>query len=153
MAIDPAQATPPTAAIRMAIAGIVPLVVLAVGVLTGIANTAVPSQYALQLYSAVLLSFLGGIQWGMLARAPGANPRDLLHYAMTMLPSFAAWAGLWFAGHRGLWLLAAAFVGAFLQDRYFVTAGVAPAWHSRLRLPLTVVVVACLGAVAAFGPF
>jgi hypothetical protein len=40
--------------------------------------------------------------------------------------------------------LAAGFVGLFFLDSSFLAWGLAPRWWLRLRLPLTLVVVACL---------
>lgn len=60
---------------------------------------------ALMTYGAVILSFLGGIHWGVaIASDPGAGalPRRLV---MSVAPSLIAWAGLLLPHKAGLLLL------------------------------------------------
>jgi hypothetical protein len=96
---------------------------------------------ALLAYGAVILSFLGGIQWGLAVQAgrPG-----FVHLGVSVLPSLAGWAALLVGGDAGLLLLAVAFVAVLAVDLRLARGGAAPAWFGRLRTVLTVAVVACL---------
>jgi hypothetical protein len=147
----------PLAALLLGAAGMLPFVATAVQVSTGwplSPRMTGPALYNLTIYSGVILSFLGGVQWGLaLARQPTGDARDWRRYGVSILPSLAAWAGLWFAARNGLLLLAASFVAALIYDLWTVRLGEAPRWYGRLRIGLTVVVVAALLAAALFGPF
>lgn len=140
----------PQAALVLGVAGLIPFVVLTAGVLTGRIFGAGPSLYALQIYAAVILSFMGGAQWGL---AGGANSESWLRYGASVLPAFVAWAGVWFSGAKGLWIMAAGFAGLLAYDLWTVRVGDTPAWYGRLRVALTAGVVTCLIVTAALGPF
>lgn len=134
----------------LALIGLVPFLVLALGVVTGRLFGAGPSLYALQIYAAVSLSFLGGIHTGMAMRD---QDRHWRRHAVAALPIVAAWAGVWFAGARGLLVLAAGFAVLLVYDLWTVSKGEIPPWYGTLRLRLTPVIVAALLATAHFGPF
>ncbi len=140
----------PQAALVLGLGGLIPFGVLAAGVLTGWVFGAGPSLYALQIYAAVILSFMGGAQWGM---AVGSSSADWQRYGVSVVPTFVAWAGVWFSGAKGLWIMAAGFAALLAYDAWTVSVGEAPSWYGRLRVLLTAVVVACLVATAIFGPF
>lgn len=98
-------------------------------------------------YGAVILSFLGGILWGLAispARAPGWR-----WPALSVLPALVAWPALLWGGASGLWLLAVSFLAMPLVDRVAVAAGLAPGWYLSLRLPLSGLVAAALALSAA----
>jgi Protein of unknown function (DUF3429) len=149
--------TIPTPALILGAAGLLPFIVTALQVsfgwpfsprLTG------PALYNLTIYGAVILSFLGGVQWGFVAAKPAQHRLAAWRrYLFSVLPSLAAWAGLWFAARNGLLILAASFVLAMLYDLWTSGAGEAPRWYGRLRIGLTAVVVVCLLAAIQLGPF
>lgn len=91
----------------------------------------------LVLYGTVILSFMSGVVWGFAARAEGRRAAVL--YTLSTLP--ALWALL--AGFSAV-LLALGFLALPVLDRHAQRAGLAPPWWLRLRLLLTVPVVACL---------
>ncbi len=99
------------------------------------------AEFALLGYGAVILSFLGGIHWGLaLARdAPG-----LRLLGVGVLPSLVGWAGLLVGGDAGLLLLTAGFLAVLAVDIGLSRNGAAPAWFARLRTMLTVAVCLCL---------
>lgn len=151
-------ASAPRAATWLVTLAVLPIVALALQVvarwplsprLTG------PALYNLTIYASVLLAFLGGVHWGLaLARSRGGDGAlDLRGYGVALLPALAGWAGLWFAARNGLLVLAAGFVAALAYDLWAVRIGEAPGWYGRLRVAMTVVVVAALVAAAVFGPF
>jgi hypothetical protein len=127
--------------------GLVPFVVLAALTLIGPEGWTDRVSLALIAYGAVILSFLGGITWGLAVTRQ--KTRDPLYLA-SMAPFFAAWIALLLPPFAGLLLLMVAFLGALGNDFLLKRAGLAPGWFFSMRLTLTAVVVACL-AIAAFG--
>lgn len=94
---------------------------------------------ALLAYGASILSFLGGVRWGLAIAAP--DPRGLFApLLVSVLPSLAGWLALLLPPPAGLLLLAAAFVALLVADLRLAGA---PPWYAALRLPLTA------GAVSA----
>ncbi len=104
--------------------------------------------FALLGYGAVILSFLGGIHWG-LALARDAAP-DWRALGIGVLPSLAGWAGLLAGGTAGLLLLASGFLAVLAVDLGLSRSGRAPAWFARLRSLLTGAVLAALLVSAVF---
>lgn len=94
---------------------------------------------ALPAYGAVILSFLGGIRWG-LAMVKAGNADLFSPLSISVLPSLVGWIALLMPASTGLLLLALGFFVLLLAD---LRLPVAPAWYAALRLPLTV------GAISA----
>lgn len=92
-------------------------------------------------YSAVILSFLGGIRWG---RAMAAASGDAREFARSVMPSLLAWPCLMLPLDTAVPALALGFVVVAMIDTRGETLP-APAWFPRLRLGLTAAVVACHG--------
>jgi hypothetical protein len=137
-------AGPDRTAFRLGLLGAVPFLVLSLW-LTGIAGDHPwrPATIALLTqYSAVVLSFLGGIRWGLAMRQPG--PARTLDMAMTILPPLLAWASLSVPLPYTFAVLAAAFAAHGAWDAFAVHAGAAPHWYGRLRGVLTAIAVAAL---------
>lgn len=128
-------------------AGLVPFVVLTALTLVGPDGWRDWVSLGLIAYGAVILSFLGGITWGLAVTRN--KTRDPLYLA-SMGPFFAAWVALLLPPFFGLLLLMVAFLGSLVNDYLLKKAGLSPGWFFTLRLTLTAIVVACL-AVAAFG--
>jgi hypothetical protein len=90
-------------------------------------------------YVSLILSFLGGLWWGIAAaRLPGNRVAPWL--AVAVLPSLVA-LGLhilsnWFPGPSVV-LLALALLATLPVDRRLVGDGLAPRWWMRLRVPLS----------------
>lgn len=81
---------------------------------------------ALMAYGAMILSFLGGIHWGVaIASDPGngALPRRL---AVSVAPSLVAWAELLLPPRGGLLVLAAGFAAILYVDIRATRAGEMP---------------------------
>lgn len=130
--------------------GALPFVALAVAVIGLDGVTRALAVQALLGYGAVILSFLGGIHWG-LAIAPGgppAAPELGTRLAWSVVPSLVGWAALLVTPVTGLFALAAAFAAMLGIDLRATRLGAAPAWYPRLRVPLTMTVVASVLAAA-----
>ncbi|MCQ4162366.1 DUF3429 domain-containing protein [Roseomonas sp. GC11] len=128
----------PPAASWLGGAGLLPFLTLAVASLMPGESGALAAT-ALLAYGAAILSFLGGIRWGLaMARAEsGALWAEL---SLSVLPSLLAWVALLLPRPAGLLLLAVSLAGQWLLDS---RTTLAPGWYPRLRLPLS------LGAIAA----
>lgn len=124
-------------ALALGWAGVLPFLGLAVVAFQPAHQTQALSAFL--AYSAVILSFLGGIRWGR-ALAAGAGAAQ---YARAVLPSLWAWAA-WclLPTASALAALAAGFVLAGAWDARG-DALPAPTTFRRLRLGLGLAVVAC----------
>ena len=102
--------------------------------------------HALVAYGAVILSFLGGVHWGLaiVSKSNADRPELRTRLILSVIPSLAAWAALLFPERTGLLILAAAIAAMLWVDLTAARAGNAPKWYPKLRIPLTCVVVAAL---------
>ncbi len=99
---------------------------------------------AFMIYSAVILSFIGGIRWG--AAFTGNKVRGGA-FAISVIPSLWAAFFLWWPGEReAMWGLMTGFALMGLAD-WLRPAFKMPAWMRPLRIRLTAAVLACHMAV------
>lgn len=126
---DSAQQT----AIRLTWAGVVPFIVSA-----AMGAIGVYAEFALQafmVYSAVILSFLGGIHWGLAMRDGISKVQGRL--VICMVPSLVAWVALSFLPALIALVVLAFFFIIWLR---YDTQAVTDDWYVKLRKPLTFVV-------------
>ncbi len=97
----------------------------------------------LRFYAAAILSFLGGVHWG-LAIDDSSGRAAWIRLGGSVLPALVAWLALLMAPAPGLLLSAAAFALLLLADVLAVRKRMAPRWYPQLRVPLTAIVVVCL---------
>ncbi len=102
--------------------------------------------HALVAYGATILSFLGGIHWGLAiaSQSKADHPEFRTRLILSVIPSLAAWVALLFPEDTGLLILAAAVAAMLWVDIRAAREGRAPQWYPKLRIPLTCVVVAAL---------
>ena len=107
----------------------------------------IPAIVALVTYSAVVLSFLGGIEWGLALREEAGNERTrAVALGLSTVPSLAAWAVLWLQSPtQQLGTALGIFVFAWAADQYLTSRGLLPAWFVDLRTAITGVVAIILG--------
>ncbi len=109
-------------------------------------------QTALQaqlVYSAIILSFLGGIRWGTAMqrlghfkrRAPEGLAKEL---ALSVVPAVVAWIALFGPAPAALTVFLLFFIAQAVSDLRAVRSGEAPDWYQPLRLQLTFFVCAAL---------
>lgn len=101
------------------------------------------------LYGAVILSFLGGIQWGFALHArEGEGGAGRLVWSV--LPSLLAWAAVLAPPLAGPSMLAGGMIAAWLHEQRPLLRARLPEWYRALRHVLTVVVTGCLVADAVW---
>ena len=145
----------PTAPLLLGLAGLIPFVWGAATYLSDALQAWGAAQlgprfvgpYVQLFYGSVILSFMSGVLWGFATRADGG--RAATGYTLSVIP--ALWAFFMTGGGptgAGTNLIFG-FLGLLVLDHAFSAWGLTPDWWLRLRVLLTVVVVACL-AVGVF---
>ena len=123
--------------------GLIPFASLALFIHFGPQVWTAHAQFALLAYGAVILSFLGGILWGMAIKSDREDALLVLLGA-SVLPSLLGWISLMVIPSIAVMLQIAGFLAMFLTDRKLAGNGLGPSWYMNLRGPLTAGVVACL---------
>ena len=102
---------------------------------------------ALAGYAAVIVSFLGGIHWGVGFLGAPAAPR--VHFVWGVVPSLLAWLALLMPAYAGLPLLGLVLVACYGVDhKTYPTAGLSRWLPLRLRLTVVATLSCVLGAAA-----
>jgi Protein of unknown function (DUF3429) len=134
----PANEKPALAAWALGLAGAVPFVATAVGYCAGPENLRGPMSLALLTYAAVILSFLGGVRWGM--ECIRHHPPRALTLGLSVLPSLAAWGlligAIWMPVSWQLGGLIAVLLAQWLWD---TGSAETPPWYGPLRTTLTLI--------------
>ena len=150
MAATPSTSTvlpaTPAASRWLGYAGLLPFVAGAAATLAG-GELGAAGAAALAAYAAVIVSFLGGIHWGL-----GFVRDEPARFAWGVVPSLVAWPALLLPGAAALALLAAMLVVCYAVDRRVYPRHGLQRWLT-LRLHLSAVAAACcaLAAIAAGG--
>lgn len=127
----------------LTIAGAIPFAGLAIGVAVLDPPTNATAGLWLQTYSAVILSFLGGIRWGLTLARSDSNSGAL---ALSVLPALAGWMILpmaiilrpdpaWYLAYAGL------FAVQLLWDW---SSSSVPSWFKPVRAGVSAIVMASL---------
>lgn len=93
--------------------------------------------FILCTYGAVILSFLGGIRWGV-AMQHLSMIRNWQVVGLAMVPSLLGWASLLVPPAIGFPVLVFGFVLQFVIDYRSTQVGITPSWFLLLRTILTV---------------
>jgi hypothetical protein len=138
----------PLAPLALGLAGLGPFIALSLTLaLHGPTLAGIAIAPALLAYGAAILSFLGGVHWGLALRHPAADTRNAL-YAAAVAPPLWAWAGLMVGGAGGLAMMAAGLAAHGLVDAGFSGRCAAPRWYPRLRLWLSMLATIAVAAAA-----
>ncbi|MEZ5805612.1 MAG: DUF3429 domain-containing protein [Rhizobiaceae bacterium] len=124
-------------------AGVVPFVVLSLW-LYGIAEDHPWHTITIALlvaYSAIVLSFLGGIRWGIAMQTREGGARAL---APSLVPALVGWLAPFVLQPYCFAILAVAYAAQGAWDSLSTGNGTLPEWYGRMRMRLTVVAVATL---------
>lgn len=146
----------PPMALWLGIAGLIPFVgltLLYVLQLEGrIGWTPGYARDVLVSYGAIILSFLGGIRWGV-ALKHGDSSHAVKMFIFSVVVPLAAWVALFLPKPHDITWLIAIFLVVGVADVALVTRGHAPRWFGTLRTILTVGVIGCLITALALWPF
>jgi hypothetical protein len=131
----------------LAFAGAIPFIVATAALYyTDASHVRVPAIAALVTYSAVILSFLGGIEWGLaLSERGGTETTRVAAMGLSAVPSLAGWAVLWLPSST--WQVGTAlaiFVAVWIADQWMASRGLLPTWFVDLRTAITALVAVVL---------
>ena len=102
-------------------------------------------------YGAVVLSFLGAVHWGLAMAGTGAGKEGAAaactwtRLGWAVAPALVGWLSVIMVPLVGLITQILAFTAAFFGDVRAARLGLAPLWYTRLRRPLTALVLVSLG--------
>ena len=94
-------------------------------------------------YAAIISSFLGGIQWGLITASADKIYNVLLPFFISTVPALIAWSALIFITNilLSLFLVIISYILSLAYDYYLYNSKTAPYWFLSLRVPLTSCVV------------
>ncbi len=92
-------------------------------------------------YGAVIVGFLGGIQWGISLNQATEKQYFIISNVLALLAWFSLFA---FASFIGISTILLAFILALLIDRYAHQAGLIPSWFWQLRIRISGLVITTL---------
>ena len=146
MATESKSVRVPTAAGLLGGFGVVPFLGLAASLPFLKNEPKLMIAHALVAYGATILSFLGGVHWGLAIAGTGVDAsRNLTaRLVLSVLPPLAGWVSLLLSASHGLVMLSAAIAMMLWVDVRAARIGEAPPWYPKLRVPLTCAVVAAL---------
>jgi len=128
-------------------AGVLPFAALSLA--SAVPINLVSAQWALAaltLYGAAILSFLGGVTWGMtLAREGQLDQPGVRGLVVSNAASLAAFAATLLPAALGLPLLMTGFIAMLIFDLRNIARGFLPIWYRPLRARLSAAAVASLG--------
>ena len=146
----------PRSALLLGWLGVLPFAFFSLASITGMVVDPNSAQDALFIYGALILSFMGGVQWGIAALQPRteeqiAEKSASVRFTVSVLPALAAFA-LWaVSAPSALVGLAVSFIALLIYDLKTVREGLAPKWYASLRIQLSGAVVVLLLVAVAFG--
>ncbi len=147
--ILPSMPVPPHAE-RLGLLGLLPFVFGALLVwLVGGRNVEAHAwiSFALSAYAALIISFLGGIYWGLGFRQPSPS---LQPFVWGVMPSLGAWIALVMPAYAGLVLHGVMLIVCYGVDRRLYPALGASAWLTlRFRLSAGAALCCFLGAAGS----
>jgi hypothetical protein len=93
---------------------------------------------ALKAYAAIILSFLGGIRWGLAIKSGTGSDAEIL--VLSVIPSLVGWFAFFLAEPWSFAIFAIGFAVQGWWDRRLVASGGAPRWFGQMRFLLTILV-------------
>ncbi|MFM7294786.1 MAG: DUF3429 domain-containing protein [Burkholderiales bacterium] len=138
-------------------AGTIPFVVCAVillfGTAMGLGSLRQFAGQAITSYAAVIVSFLGGIQWGVALATHEQQPQTAKSlFLLSVVPSLLAWATLFLPNGSSRVIVAIFLVGfVWVIDALLHLQQVLPTWFFHLRSIVSAVVMTSLIAALLVG--
>lgn len=103
------------------------------------------APFILLNYGQIILAFMSGVLWGFATKAEGEQAA--IGYALSTLPALWVFFTVSAGPSSSSIYLIAGFIALLGLDYTFARQGLAPGWWMRLRLLLTLIVVACLSVL------
>ncbi|MBC7624493.1 MAG: DUF3429 domain-containing protein [Aeromicrobium sp.] len=151
------QYEPKRVATILSYAGTMPFITCAVillfGPQLGLGGLRQFAGQAITTYAAVIVSFLGGIQWGVGLATHEQQPQTAKSlFLLSVVPSLLAWAMLFLPNGSSRVIVAIFLVGfVWVIDALLHLQQVLPTWFFRLRSIVSAVVMASLIAALLVG--
>jgi len=143
----------PRVAILLGVAGLLPFIGAGLGSVVNDQVEALRMLSALMAYGAVILSFLGGVHWGLALDTAEDAKIARARLILGVIPAFMGWGALLIAvalpPEGGLALLIFGFVVVMVTESRAGRSGRMPIGYLRLRWGLSVVVIIVLATVLA----
>ncbi len=145
----------PKTPLLLGIGGLLPFAGLSLALVGGFTlplfEDADSMRVALVGYGVVILSFLGGVRWGLaITETASGNAKANRDYIIAVIPALIGWFAWFQVSPADLWWLAAAHVVLGLFDYGLACRIIVPEWHGRMRLALAGAAALCLALVAVF---
>lgn len=146
----------PRAAFLLGWLGVLPFAFLSLASFTGAVVDPDSARDVLFIYGALILSFMGGVHWGLAAVQSGTEDEDAtkaagVRFAVSVLPALAAFVLSAISISLALAGLAVAFSALLFYDLRTVREGLAPKWYAPMRAQFSGAVVVLLMVSATFG--
>jgi hypothetical protein len=131
----------------LAITGVLIMAVMTAFLFSPESHVRIPAIGALVTFSAVVISYVGGIEFGLALREESSNERiRALAMTMSALPSLASWGVFWLPSpQQQIGAAIGLFALVWFSDLYFAHRGLIPSWFVDLRTAVTVISCVILG--------
>ena len=127
--------------------GLIPFFVLAVIFPLTDGELSLHVGSALLVYSAIILSFMGGVVWGR--GLAGMRDEGLVaSLVVSVIPALVAWVGATWGGPLGAAICCLGLIGLLIHD---IRTRALPDWFKRLRIHLTIGAVLATASLVVFG--
>lgn len=134
----------PTPALWLGGTGAIPFVALSFATLLASGDLQISLANALVLYGAIILSFLGGVHWGLAMAEGNGSPSPSVSpgwLALSVTPSLLGWGAVLLPNLvASALVLSGGFVAMLIIDVRAADQLQVPAWYPKLRRPLTLTV-------------
>ncbi len=136
--------TYPKVPLWLGVAGLIPFVALSLALAAGATLPLFTDEDSMRValvgYGVAILSFLGGVRWGVALKedeaGDGKANRD---FVISVIPALVGWFAWFQPSPADLWWLAAAHVLLGLLDYGLACRTIVQEWFGRLRLGLSAV--------------
>jgi hypothetical protein len=131
----------------LAITGALVFAIMTAFLFSGESHVRIPAIAALVTFAAVVISYVGGIEFGLALREEGSNEAvRALAMSMSALPSLASWGVFWLGSpQQQIGAVIGIFVLVWFSDLYLARRGLIPSWFVDLRTAITAIAVVILG--------
>lgn len=146
----------PKVPLALGLAGLAPFLGLSAALILGVVPPGFADadsvRIALAGYGVAILSFLGGVRWGVALKVEeGAHGKAARDFVISVIPPLIGWFAWFQPSPADLWWLAAAHLALGLLDYGLACRTLVDEWFGRLRLLLSTVAAASLALAALLG--